>query len=101
MSDQIPAITDAVADVRGDASLSEILADVEPVIKETRAGYKTTEFWGTLAGLAALNLNGVIMTLPDKWQAIGSAAIIGLYAISRGLAKKGIPAIEVAKVPEA
>jgi hypothetical protein len=100
MSDQIPAISDAVSDVRADAPLSDIVADFEPVIKETREGYKTTEFWGAVAGLAALNLNGVIMTLPDKWQAIGSAAIIGLYAISRGLAKKGIPAIEQ-QVPEA
>jgi hypothetical protein len=87
----------AVDDVRvalDDEAVKDVISDVAPLIKETKDGWKTTEFWLTLAGLAAVNLNGVVMTLPDKYQAIGSAVVIGLYALSRGAAKKGIPAVE-------
>lgn len=80
----------------GVRDLQEIIAEAPIVVKETKAGWKTTEFWATLAGLAAVNLNGVILTLPDKYQAIATGVLIGLYALSRGQAKKGIPAVEEA-----
>lgn len=79
----------------------EVVADLPTAIKETKAGYKTTEFWLTVAGLVALNLNGVILTLPDKYQALGSAVLAGLYAISRGQAKSGVPTIETPDAPSA
>lgn len=80
----------------GVRDLEELERVVPAVVKETKAGYKTTEFWLTLAGLAAVNLNGVVLTLPDKYQAIASAVLAGLYALSRGQAKKGIPSVEEA-----
>lgn len=79
-----------------------VAADLPEIIAETRKGWKTTEFWLTIAGLLAVNLNGVVLTLPDKYQAIATAVIAGLYAVSRGQAKAGVPHIEVkAEVPEA
>lgn len=83
-----------------DPEVQALLHQVPDVYKETKAGYKTTEFWLTIAGLLAVNLNGVILTLPDKYQALASAALTGLYVVSRGVAKKGIPAVEPG-VPEA
>lgn len=67
---------------------------VPAIIKETKAGYKTTEFWLAVIGLLIVNLNGLVMTLPDKYQAIATAAIAAFYAVSRGQAKSGIPAVE-------
>lgn len=84
-----PALDALITDAKtGHVETTEVVA----AFKETKAGYKTTEFWASAAGLAALNLNGLVLTLPDKWQAIGSVVIVGLYAISRGLAKNGVPA---------
>lgn len=94
------ALDNAVDDVRvvlDEDSVKEVISDIAPVIKETKEGWKTTEFWLTVAGLVAVNLNDVVMTLPDKYQAIGSAVLVGLYAVSRGSAKKGIPAVEAPK----
>ena len=95
MSDQQPIVSEPIPGVR------EVVHDLPAAIKETRAGYKTTEFWLAIAGVVALNLNGVIMTLPDKYQALGTAVIAGLYAISRGQAKSGVPAIETPDAPAA
>lgn len=94
-----PSVVNIVNAVK-DPEVQHALEALPLIYTETRAGYKTTEFWLTVAGLAALNLNGVILTLPDKWQAVGTAVLAGLYAISRGFAKKGIPAVDAAK-PEA
>jgi hypothetical protein len=101
--EQTQVLEDVAADAKAvaqDPEVHTLVADVPTVIKETKAGWKTTEFWLTIAGLAAVNLNGVILTLPDRYQAIASAVLAGLYALSRGQAKKGIPAVE-APVPEA
>lgn len=86
MSDQqAPAVAQGVEHAR---------ADVPAIIKETKAGYRTTEFWVAIVGLIIVNLNGLVMTLPDKYQAIATAAIAAFYAVSRGQAKSGIPAVE-------
>ena len=88
MSDQqnpVPATTEFVGDAK---------TLVPAIIKETKAGYKTTEFWLAIAGLLAVNLNGVVMTLPDRYQAVATAFIAGLYALARGAAKSSIPAVE-------
>jgi len=69
--------------------------DLPPLIKESKAGWKTTEFW---AGIAAA-LNDVISTLPptDKVALTGLAAV---YAVARGIAKNGIPFVSSPGAPE-
>jgi hypothetical protein len=91
MTEQAPTIVNnTVVDTDG---IENVLEHIPAVIEESKKGYKTTEFWLTLAGLAAINLGGVVMTLPDKYQAIGTAVLAGLYAVSRGQAKAGIPSV--------
>lgn len=54
-----------------------------------KVGWKTTEFWATIAlnvgSLAAASAH----VLPAKWAAIASAASVVAYSVSRGLAKQG------------
>lgn len=62
----------------------------KPVVTPpTKPGYKTTEFWLTIA----VNVAGILATVADvvdvKTAAILLAVSNGLYAISRGQAKKG------------
>jgi hypothetical protein len=53
-----------------------------------KAGWKTTEFWATVA----VNIGSVAATatsvVPAKYSAVISAVSVAAYAISRGLAKK-------------
>lgn len=74
-------------------AISGVVEALPLVIEESKKGYKTTEFWLTILGLVVVNVNGLVMSLPDKYQAIASAILAGLYALSRGQAKKGIPAV--------
>jgi hypothetical protein len=72
---------------------------VNTIITETKTGYKTTEFWVTVI----VSLFAVVdpASLPD-WAQGGLLAIAtGAYAISRGLAKQGIPNVEETVVPPA
>lgn len=72
-------------------------ADIEAgkvVFSETRKGIKTTEFWVSLAALVLVNVNGLVVSLPDKYQAGASAFIGAFYALSRGIAKNSVPAPE-------
>lgn len=70
---------------------------------ETKAGPKTTEFWviifANLAGV--LQLSGVdladVSNSQNKYVVIALAAVNGLYAVGRGLAKQGIPAVDPSK----
>lgn len=75
--------------------IEELFAEVPVLIKESKAGYKTTEFWLTIVTLVLLNVN--LIPLPDSWQGIASAALVVVYAVSRGLAKKGVPDAELPK----
>lgn len=96
-------LEDAVDDAKAlydSPDVHNVVEDIGPVIRETKSGWRTSEFWLTVATLAAVNLSGVILTLPDKYQAIASAVVAGLYAISRGQAKQNIPHVED-PVPEA
>lgn len=68
---------------------------VVPLVKESKAGYKTTEFWLAVAGAVFVNVGPAV---PDKWQAILTAGLAAVYALSRGVAKAGIPdVVEPAK----
>ena len=68
-------------------------------MQESRAGYRTTEFWLTLVGSALVGVSALADKLPGEWAAVlAIAGVIG-YAISRGVAKHGVPA-EVDDYPE-
>lgn len=65
---------------------------VAHVVKETKSGPKTTEFWLTLAGTFLVVIDGI--PLPEKYEGFVASALLGFYALSRGLAKQGVPAVE-------
>jgi hypothetical protein len=54
-------------------------------------GYKTTEFWATLAGMLLVNVGSVAQPVADamgpKTSAWATAVLGGLYAISRAYTK--------------
>ena len=78
--------------------IEELFSEIPMLFKESRAGYKTTEFWLTIITVVLLNVN--LIPLPDSWQGIASAALVVVYAISRGLAKQGVPDAEPVKAPD-
>ena len=65
---------------------------INAIVKETKTGYKTTEFWIALGVSLLTVLDGI--PLPEKYEAIVVGAITAVYIISRGVAKQGIPDIE-------
>lgn len=69
--------------------------DLPPILKESKAGYKTTEFW---VGIAAA-LNDVASTLPPT-DKIALTALAGVYAVARGIAKNGIPFVSSPGAPQ-
>lgn len=99
MTDLTGSETTVKPDVPTQEQAEDLVHALAPVVKESKAGYKTTEFWLAVAGLVAVNANGLIMTLPDRYQAIATAVIGGLYVISRGVAKSGVP--DIAATPPA
>jgi hypothetical protein len=71
---------------------ADVIGRVPAVIEETRKGYKTTEFWIVVATSVLTVLNGI--PLPEKYEGVVVAALAAIYALSRGIAKKGVPAVE-------
>ena len=51
-------------------------------------GVKTSEFWCAFATTVAAVIAAVAGILPAEWAAVIGAVSQGLYALSRGLAKK-------------
>lgn len=83
-------------------AVTAVIADVPEVVKESKAGYKTTEFWVTVVTAILVVLNGI--PLPEKYEGAVVAALGAVYALSRGIAKKGVPVVEpvgIAVKPEA
>lgn len=74
--------------------LHEVYTDVVPLVKETKEGYKTTEFWLVLVTGILINVQPAV---PEKWQAILTAALAALYALGRGVAKNGVPEVDGSK----
>lgn len=62
------------------------------IIRETKSGWKTTEFWVTVAVSLLTVLDGV--PLPEKFEGFVVSAVVVAYALSRGLAKQGVPHVE-------
>lgn len=61
------------------------------IVEESKAGWKSTEFWVTVVIALLTVLDGV--PLPEKYEAVVVGVLGAAYAISRGLAKKGVPNI--------
>lgn len=80
-----------------ESAVSELISDMPAVIQETKAGYKTTEFWITIVTALAAMLE--VAPVPDGTGGIAGVALAAVYALSRGIAKKGIPHVE--QTPEA
>lgn len=74
-------------------AVTNVISEVPAVVKETKAGYKTTEFWLTIIGAVATQLGA--LHLPGKYgDTIATVALIASYVLSRGVAKSGVPAVE-------
>lgn len=72
------------------ADVDVLYSHVPGVIQETKAGYKTTEFWLTIGGAFLTQIGA--LHLPGKYGAtIATVALVGSYALSRGVAKNGVP----------
>lgn len=80
--------------VAGD--LEPLQASLPEIIKETKSGYKTSEFWLTIVGSISV-ATGLVPTPVDTkgWALV---ALVALYCIARGLSKKGVPSIEPSPV---
>jgi len=58
-----------------------------------KPGVKTSEFLAALLYVLGTLIASLTDKLDPKWAAIGSAIVVGLYALARGLAK--VPATPV------
>lgn len=98
MSEQIedPTAT-AVTNIAGDVkeliaqpAIGHLIHDIPAVVKETKAGYKTTEFWVAAATVLLTQLGA--LHLPGHYGAtIATVAAVLGYIVSRGVAKAGVP----------
>lgn len=75
---------------------AEFRAEIPEVVKESKAGYKTTEFWLVVVGSLVTAL-GVVPT-PHDAKGFVLAGLAAAYAVARGIAKHNIAAIEPAPV---
>lgn len=88
-----PVSTPANTTTEGDATaITNVFNQAPEIFKESKAGYRTTEFWVTIAISLLTVLNGI--PLPDKYEGFVVAALGAVYALSRGIAKHGQPSIE-------
>lgn len=81
-----PVLTGALQDIeKGD--VAGVVNVAPALVKEIKAGYKTTEFWLVAAGLVLTQLGAI--HVPGKYgTTIQDSALIASYAVSRGLAKR-------------
>ena len=63
-------------------------------MSETRPGIRATELWITVATAVGAIAAASAGVLPERWAAIVAGIASVAYAISRGLAKHGVPADE-------
>lgn len=95
MANGIDVETTEVKDAK-EFETDELAPAVNAVITESKKGYKTTEFWVSVAVALLTVLDGI--PLPEKFEGFVVAGIAAVYAVSRGLAKGGVPAVEEIKV---
>lgn len=72
---------------------------ITTIVSESKKGYKTTEFWVAIVVSLLTVLDGI--PLPEKFEGALVGALGVAYAISRGLAKQGVPVVEPAPAPPA
>lgn len=53
-----------------------------------KPGWKTTEFWATVALNVGAISAALAQVLPAKWAAVVGAVSVAAYNVSRGLTKK-------------
>lgn len=88
---------DAAVNIEGDVqkliaepAVHDFIGEIPGVIKETKAGYKTTEFWAALATVILTQVGA--LHLPGHYGAtIATVAAVLGYVLSRGIAKAGVP----------
>lgn len=83
---------------RTSPAVEDVITHVPDVIKESRDGWKTTEFW--LAIVTGILVQIDAIPLPDKYEGWVATALVVAYALSRGLAKQGVPVVEEGKQPQ-
>ncbi len=64
-----------------------------------KPGYKTTEFWLTILGVAGSTVTGLAGVIPLTIAAPLAAALTGLYTLGRSIAKSGKAAMPSARLP--
>lgn len=88
-------IEGGVGRVTVDSDATEGLIQAIPeVIRESKSGVKTTEFWVAIVLTLLTVIDGI--PLPEQYEGLVAGAIGVAYAISRGLAKQGVPHVEAA-----
>lgn len=56
-----------------------------------KSGWKTTEFWATVALNVGTVATAIAGSLPEKYASIVAAVSVAAYAISRGITKNNQP----------
>jgi hypothetical protein len=64
---------------------------VAPNTDAIKAGWKTSEFWVTVLGVAVSFLGQMQGTIPEPWGTVCATALGAAYTIARALAKMGAP----------
>lgn len=77
---------------------AELAPALNGIITESKRGYKTTEFWVGIAVALLTVLDGI--PLPEKYEGFVVGLIGAVYVISRGIAKAGVPAVEIEKAEQ-
>lgn len=73
-------------------AVTQVINEAPVLVKEAKAGYKTTEFWVAI-GTAVLTQLGALH-LPGKYgDTVATVSVVGLYILSRGFAKAGVPTV--------
>lgn len=75
----------------------DVIESAPLVVKEAKAGYKTTEFWVALGGAILTQLGA--LHLPGKYgDTVATVALVVSYIVSRGVAKAGVAQVEPSSV---
>jgi hypothetical protein len=68
-----------------------LIKNAPTVIDESKKGYKTTEFWVSLLASVLVVFDGIPTPETKEGYVVGAIAVA--YAVARGIAKAGVPAV--------
>ena len=91
--------TTVVVNAAGTDALQDVIENIPAIVEESKAGYKTTEFWLTIVSSLLVVFDGI--PLPEKFEGAYLAVVSAFYILSRGLAKKGVPRVTPVVPPPA